>query len=288
MASPGPPATPGNVFPPTPAMFSEGLPPWVTQTPEASPMIWERTPSTTKGLDGAAGGLTMDILRRVCEPYFEHMLLALHSVLLAQHAAAQSAQSASPYSTQCGVEEAAEPAFGSCFQTTQIDRLSEEQVEADDMEPCAFSSVLVDNSSWNNTPQTVSSTPAAQQTDSAKQVSTNGKPKDPEKSPGSTIIVCRHWKSKGWCRMESACKFAHPEHKCGVGVAGPKGASGAQGDGHNSNSSDDGATAGDAAKKSRKRRSKAKAPKAPPGQLDGPGDAIGVHSAPPGMLRPPC
>jgi hypothetical protein len=29
-------------------------------------------------------------------------------------------------------------------------------------------------------------------------------------------IVCRHWKSKGWCRYESQCKFAHPEHKRGA------------------------------------------------------------------------
>jgi len=31
-------------------------------------------------------------------------------------------------------------------------------------------------------------------------------------------MVCKHWKSKGWCRMESKCKFLHPEHKRG-GVA---------------------------------------------------------------------
>merc|ERR1719502_1316402 len=32
-------------------------------------------------------------------------------------------------------------------------------------------------------------------------------------------MVCRHWKSKGWCRLGSSCKFQHPEHK--RGVAGP-------------------------------------------------------------------
>lgn len=31
-------------------------------------------------------------------------------------------------------------------------------------------------------------------------------------------VVCRHWKSKGWCRMGEECKFAHPEHKRGVGL----------------------------------------------------------------------
>jgi len=31
-----------------------------------------------------------------------------------------------------------------------------------------------------------------------------------------SAMVCRHWKSKGWCRMEDACKFLHPEHKRGA------------------------------------------------------------------------
>jgi len=33
------------------------------------------------------------------------------------------------------------------------------------------------------------------------------------------VMVCRHWKSKGFCRMESKCKFLHPEHKCGIDMA---------------------------------------------------------------------
>merc|ERR1719215_2124832 len=38
-----------------------------------------------------------------------------------------------------------------------------------------------------------------------------------------SIMVCRHWKSKGWCRMEDKCKFLHPDHKRGSGTR--KGAS---------------------------------------------------------------
>jgi len=33
---------------------------------------------------------------------------------------------------------------------------------------------------------------------------------------GSKGMVCRHWESKGWCRYEGKCKFAHPEHKRGA------------------------------------------------------------------------
>jgi len=33
---------------------------------------------------------------------------------------------------------------------------------------------------------------------------------------GKSEMVCRHWKSKGWCRYESLCKFSHPENKRGM------------------------------------------------------------------------
>jgi hypothetical protein len=33
---------------------------------------------------------------------------------------------------------------------------------------------------------------------------------------GKSEMVCRHWKSKGWCRFESLCKFSHPENKRGM------------------------------------------------------------------------
>lgn len=37
-----------------------------------------------------------------------------------------------------------------------------------------------------------------------------GNPRGPK-----SAMVCRHWKSKGWCRLEDKCKFIHPEHKRG-------------------------------------------------------------------------
>merc|ERR1712224_1173692 len=49
------------------------------------------------------------------------------------------------------------------------------------------------------------------------------------------VMVCRHWKTKGWCRLESNCKFLHPEHKRGVSAPscgkGDKAASSAGTDG---------------------------------------------------------
>jgi len=39
-----------------------------------------------------------------------------------------------------------------------------------------------------------------------------------------SVMVCRHWKSKGWCRLEDSCRFSHPEHKRGGTVTGGGGA----------------------------------------------------------------
>merc|ERR1719367_2178037 len=33
-------------------------------------------------------------------------------------------------------------------------------------------------------------------------------------------MVCRHWRSKGWCRYQTTCKFLHPEHKQGAAKKG--------------------------------------------------------------------
>jgi len=37
-------------------------------------------------------------------------------------------------------------------------------------------------------------------------------------APGGSPMVCCHWKNKGWCKYQAACKFSHPEHKRGVGA----------------------------------------------------------------------
>merc|ERR1719401_667068 len=43
-------------------------------------------------------------------------------------------------------------------------------------------------------------------------------------------MVCHHWKTKGWCRMEAECKFLHPDHKRGVGSKPRRGRRGRGGD----------------------------------------------------------
>ncbi|CAK0836728.1 unnamed protein product [Prorocentrum cordatum] len=57
-----------------------------------------------------------------------------------------------------------------------------------------------------------------------------------------SVMVCRHWRSKGWCRLEGGCKFLHPDGKRGTA---PKKGGGAARDGAGSTS--DGVPPGGAA-----------------------------------------
>jgi hypothetical protein len=34
-----------------------------------------------------------------------------------------------------------------------------------------------------------------------------------------SFMVCCHWKNKGWCKYKDTCKFQHPDHKKGAGLA---------------------------------------------------------------------
>lgn len=247
-------------------------------------MLWERAPNSTKSAETgtSAEGLSKELLRRVCEPFFEQMLTTLLGVLQGQN----------PYGSPCSEKEA----FEACFQpqhSSQVDRLSEEQDGSNPDDLGAFSSVLVD-SNFGQPSGIVSAFQPEQASDAAK-VSPGAKPKDQDKS--ATVIVCRHWKSKGWCRMAENCKFAHPDHKCGVGA--PNGAKGSDrpseanvlageharsegpGNKHASSSSDEetGANGAGQKKAARKRRSKAKGKQA--AQPSGDQTAM----VPPGILH---
>merc|ERR1712050_33753 len=62
-------------------------------------------------------------------------------------------------------------------------------------------------------------------TNSAAGAADAGRPED-QKCP----MVCHHWKSKGWCRMEAECKFLHPDHNRGIGSKPRRGRRGRCGD----------------------------------------------------------
>merc|ERR1712205_6660 len=98
---------------------------------------------------------------------------------------------------------------------TQLEPMpDDESTEAD--EPGAFASLLSGLSSEGECLDAIEwkldAADAAAPVVGAAMSSEDSEPSDPDKS----VMVCRHWRSKGWCRMEGDCKFLHPEHKRGV------------------------------------------------------------------------
>lgn len=252
----------------TPAIL-QGAPPWAVQTPEVSPMLWQRAPNPNGNIGNEvpgnlAGGLSKELLRRVCEPFFEQMLVALQDVLA----------NTSPYQAD------ADPNYDFIHNHGGygVDQLSEEDMcEGGDLG--AFSSVLLVDTPWPGGALQVIGAPPG---DLSSHTTAPKKPDD-EKAP--TAMVCRHWKSKGWCRLGDACKFSHPDHKCGVGGAanagkGHSAGSGAplghpdqgvsfgRGGAPNVNSSGDEGGAADGTKKAGRRRRKARGAGGPPQQGD--------------------
>lgn len=177
--------------------------PWAVKTPEDSPIGWDVLPN----MYSLEPVLSREQLRAACEPYFEQMLIVIE----------QSVQSKVRVDSELAkVAEAMANAAGSSFQSSflsmsfpsQYDRMLDE-VSTEAGGSGAFSCLL--------------STPSTSRRESidaldVKSVELFSSSQDME--PGSdsekSNMVCRHWKSKGWCRMESNCKFLHPEHKRGI------------------------------------------------------------------------
>merc|ERR1712070_199836 len=109
-------------------------------------------------------------------------------------------------------------------QRTYLDpMLDEESTESDDVG--AFASLLSGPSSESEGIDGVND--QSLETDfSQRPMGSQALPEDSEQASDceKSMMVCRHWKTKGWCRLEANCKFLHPEHK--RGIAAPKGCGG--------------------------------------------------------------
>jgi len=241
-------------------------------------MLWERAPSRTASspncgddAGAAAAGLTKELLRRVCEPFFDQMIMALLSVLQGQNTYAACNQEA--------FEACFQPKVGVPNLSNQAEQLSEEAM-SDPGEGFAFSCVL-DPPSQSQTMAAYAPELLPQANGAAIKVSGGVTNKDQDKTSPATVIVCRHWKSKGFCRMEDKCKFAHPDHKCGVPNRTSLAGKGAPAQGNtgvaNTNSSDEEAGANADGTKKKKRRSKAKSKML---------EQAGGHSEQPGLPPP--
>jgi hypothetical protein len=148
--------------------------------------------------------VSKELLRKVCEPFFEQMLTALQDALQEQ----MLLQGRVPHAaTQVTSDTFA--CHGRAQIWTPLDfTFDEESTEAEDCG--AFASLLSNSCSEEDTTPNMGM--------KAHLSLESGLPEESEQASDSekSIMVCRHWKTKGWCRMESNCKFLHPEHKRGI------------------------------------------------------------------------
>jgi len=169
-------------------------------------MCWGVAPRS--GRSSAPPLISKDLLRKVCEPFFEQMLTAVQHSLNEQMLPQESA----PHADTQGISDTY-TYHGRAQLWTPLDlTLEEASTEAEDCG--AFASLLSGSCSEEDTTPNMD-TKAHLLLESALPEESD-QPSDSEKS----TMVCRHWKTKGWCRMESNCKFLHPEHK--RGIAAPK------------------------------------------------------------------
>jgi len=195
-----------NVDAATPACFQQAMPPWVTQTPEPSPMLWGRVPSN----DGCYVGqpeVSKEFLRAVCQPFFEQMLVAVQQALIVQ------GQQVMPMHQMPSTNTNEQGPFRLCEE-----RSTEEGSDIISDSGGAFSTIFSPHSGLVIEQESVKFVPC-----NIEPTKANDEAKDNERRSSQVqATVCRHWKAKGWCRMESNCKFLHPEHKRGVGASNGK------------------------------------------------------------------
>jgi len=185
--------------------------PWAAHTPETSPRWREVAPSMDHAVKSQPPSqVSPELMRSVCTPYFEEMccsvsmqqmpakFVASHDELRAmcEPYFDQMVNALHQSISQSTSDSRFQPVF---YHMMPYCRMDDQSTDAD--ESCAFSSLLSGASSES---------PRSEDSETSGHV---------EKS----TMVCRHWKSKGFCRLESKCKFLHPEHKCGIDVAGPNG-----------------------------------------------------------------
>jgi len=217
-------------FTPCPASVDASYP-WAAHTPEASPRQWSAVPFSESGSTkfAAPAPLTSEILRtacdttfehmcyrisadcsayqmpsepaaarevlrRMCEPFFEQMITSLHQQLNVPEVTS-SMESMQVRSQQMS-GACLQPLFYHSGLASYHDELS-----TDANESCAFSSVFSGPSSEGEC------------LDAHEK---NSEASAPSSDAERSVMVCRHWKSKGWCRLDSKCKFLHPEDKRGV------------------------------------------------------------------------
>lgn len=178
-------------------------------------MAWNVTPlADSMPAEFPQQVVSREALRSACQPLFEQMLQTL------QHRLQEEQQQC----TNNGVTVAFFPAVNQpnllpFQQVLQRDQSLDQECTAFD----AFAALLSSNSSDGEGTVGVESESMSPMTQDSMSTTDAAQTSEPEKS----IMVCRHWKSKGFCRLGDSCRFAHPEHKRGDSV--PKGGDNSKG-----------------------------------------------------------
>lgn len=210
----------------TPVIFQQGLPPWAVQTPETTPVLWDRTPAHDGRhieQEASAGKvISKDLIRSVCEPYFEQMLVAVQQAVNTQ--GQQEFQQRGPSWNPLPPTSMGQQGQGSSEEASTFEG------EGSDTEGGAFSCIFTPHSNPVVTEEDFERVSNAR-TKVPEELEVRSETTEVPSVPQPQAMVCRHWKSKGWCRMERNCKFMHPENKCGIGfVNGKPGGASSNGD----------------------------------------------------------
>jgi hypothetical protein len=173
--------------------------------------------------------VSRELLRSVCEPFFEQMLTALQQALqqTQKQQFSKEAQIMQPTLQMTKISSFQSASRPISHQLSHLDpMLDEESTEAEELG--AFASLLSGVSSENEESDVASAKPPQEASEVAPEsipdsMANSLAPSVPSKEESNlnsdqekSTMVCRHWKSKGFCRLESKCKFQHPEHKRGV------------------------------------------------------------------------
>jgi hypothetical protein len=205
----------------TPLIFQQDSYPWALKTPEASPMCWGLAPGVpSSGYPKELSPepvVSRELLQRVCEPFFDQMLTALQQALQqTPQTQDQQHQQQQQQHQQCSemVQKGAysQPLFfPNTRQWSHLDpMLDEESTEAEEIG--AFASLLSSlPSEAEGMDDVEAKSPEAGVLALVSASHTSNEDSEQASDSEKSSMVCRHWKTKGWCRMESNCKFLHPE-----------------------------------------------------------------------------
>lgn len=158
--------------------------------------------------------ISREFLRSVCEPYFEQMLTAVQVALEEQQ----------KFGVSGGIQETVahtikESSFqsllGSSYTCGTLLEPMQDDASTEAEEHTAFASLLSPSSEGTGSAVVEESPPQSLETSPLCQIPFLHEDSEPSESE-KNVMVCRHWRSKGWCRMEANCKFLHPENKRGV------------------------------------------------------------------------